>query len=181
MKRNQNLHYFAEKYAKFYSFVLYRCKDQDAAKDLLHQSLIRIREKASQFNSQRGTLFSWIEQIIKNEVIGHYRKETRRKSVQLDDSIEIEETIHDPIDQLPRITTAYQNTDTSDITAWRRYLSTKSTRNATAIVELIFSPLNWTHKDKANLLMIERNAYYKRRKKICSRVKDTSRIHEVNS
>jgi len=50
------------------------CKDENAAKDILQDTFIKVWEKGHQYDPKKAKLFTWIYQIARNKAIDHYRK-----------------------------------------------------------------------------------------------------------
>lgn len=72
-----------DRYAKLvYSIALNAIGEQGLAEEIVQEVFIRIWEKASSFDSNRGKLYTWIVSITRNRSIDLLRKsKTRRESI----------------------------------------------------------------------------------------------------
>ncbi len=62
--------------AKQKSFLLQRVSDQQVAEDLLQETFLRIHNKLDQIDDEQR-ITTWVFQIARNLVIGHYRSKSR--------------------------------------------------------------------------------------------------------
>lgn len=70
-------------YSKMISVCLRYARDQEEAKDILHESFIKIFKNLGKY--QPGTsLNAWIKRIVVNTCIDYYRKMSRRRTEDMD-------------------------------------------------------------------------------------------------
>jgi RNA polymerase sigma-70 factor, ECF subfamily len=58
---------------KIYNFIYYRTHHKETAEDLTSLVFTKALENSQSFNSQKGSLNSWLYQIARNSIIDHYR------------------------------------------------------------------------------------------------------------
>ena len=107
-------------YEEFYSTLMAVClrytKNEDEALDLLHESFIKIFRSINKY--QVGTsLGAWMRRITVNTAIDHYRKNTRRRTEDIDLAFDLSSQDADAVSKcsekeilaaIQRLTPAYQ-------------------------------------------------------------------------
>lgn len=107
-------------YEEFYSSLMAVClrytKNEDEAMDLLHESFIKIFRSISKY--QPGTsLGAWMRRITVNTAIDHYRRNTRRRTEDIDMAFDLSSQDADAISRctekeilaaVQRLTPAYR-------------------------------------------------------------------------
>lgn len=107
-------------YEEFYSTLMAIClrytKNEDEALDLLHESFIKIFRSINKY--QVGTsLGAWMRRITVNTAIDHYRKNTRRRTEDIDLAFDLSSQDADAVSKcsekeilaaIQRLTPAYQ-------------------------------------------------------------------------
>lgn len=82
-----NLEDFSQLYDKYirkiYDFIYYRTHHQQTAEDLTSITFTKALENIKRFNSQKGSLATWLYRIARNTVIDHYR--TQKTEANIDD------------------------------------------------------------------------------------------------
>lgn len=73
--------------AALYGIAIKMVKNEDAAKDVLQESLIKIWNKADSFDPQKAQLFTWLFQVTRNTALDALRKSQRKgqKEIQIQD------------------------------------------------------------------------------------------------
>lgn len=62
-----------------YGILLNMLKDEAAARDVLHESFIKIWKNAGRYDPEKAKVFTWMVQIARNTAIDHLRaRKTRR-------------------------------------------------------------------------------------------------------
>lgn len=73
-----------------YRFVYFRVNSKEEAEDLTETIFMKMFEKIGNYQDKGLPFEAWIFRIARNQVIDYYR--TKKHSVQLDESLEIEDT-----------------------------------------------------------------------------------------
>ena len=60
-----------------YGFALQRIKDKDTAKDLLQETFLAAWRNVDNYNAE-ASVKTWLISILKNKIIDHYRKSSKR-------------------------------------------------------------------------------------------------------
>lgn len=69
------LYQLYDKYSgALYGVIIRMCKDDDLAKDLLQESFIKIWQKISSYDPQKGKFYTWAYRIAKNTTLNALRK-----------------------------------------------------------------------------------------------------------
>ena len=92
-------------YEAFYSPMMGIClryaSNEHEAMDILHEGYIKVFRHISKY--QVGTsLFSWIKRIMVNTAIDYYRKESRRKTENIDHAYKISSNEPSPLSDLSK-------------------------------------------------------------------------------
>lgn len=92
-----------ERYAaSLYSLCIRYVGDRELARDLMHDSMIKIFDTIGRYRPS-GTLKSWVSRVTVNLVIDHLRKEKRFSTVSLDDRQErVPEPMKDEMRYVPK-------------------------------------------------------------------------------
>jgi RNA polymerase sigma-70 factor (ECF subfamily) len=83
--------FFAHQFPRLYRFALPRLNsDADAAAEVVQATLVKAMRKLKDFRGE-ATLFTWVCQICRHEVVDHLRREGRHASkvVLIDDSADV--------------------------------------------------------------------------------------------
>jgi len=88
-KNQQSIALLYERYASpLYATALRYAKSEADAQDILHDAFIRIFDNIEQFEG-KGTLFSWLTQIVVNQALTWIKQKQRRHIVNYDDYEEV--------------------------------------------------------------------------------------------
>jgi len=108
-KRQDNaFEYLYDKYsAALYGIVYKIVNDADEANDVLQDAFVNISQKIDTYDSEKGSLFTWLLNIARNKALDALRKKERKYKIQLDDQIvsnieskNITNTNHSPTDTI---------------------------------------------------------------------------------
>lgn len=86
-------------YASVYRYVYFKVGDPQASEDLVSEVFIRVLEALKRGMAWRTTPEAWIFGIARNVVADHYRQQSRRTEVALDESLATP-TEHDLVGRL---------------------------------------------------------------------------------
>lgn len=73
-------HYFP----KIYNYVFFRVYDRDIADDICSRIFLKFIDKIDTYNSERGSLQTWLFTIAHNEIVDYIRKKKKRKEIPLE-------------------------------------------------------------------------------------------------
>lgn len=80
--------YLYDHYAStFYGIVLKIVFSEDAAQDVLQDGFVKIWKNISNYERKKGTLFTWMLNIIRNTAIDYTRSKHVRNKIRIDDEI----------------------------------------------------------------------------------------------
>ena len=74
--------------------------DEDEAKDLLQEAFIKIWRNAPMYERRKGTVFTWMLNIARNQAIDFLRSKRAgqaRQSISIDDNVYMIEQLPDPV------------------------------------------------------------------------------------
>lgn len=110
---------FSELYDRFsgalLGVIMKIIPDQAMAEDVLHETMIKIWNNMSSFNSTKGRLFTWMINIARNQSIDKTRSKNYKNNAQnssLEDSVYVSESV----------AVSGSNADTMDVKDWLLYL-----------------------------------------------------------
>ncbi len=73
-----------ERYAdSLYGILLNMLKSEAAAKDVLHQSFIKVWKNVKRYDPEKAKVFTWVLQIARNTAIDHLRAIKTRKGYEI--------------------------------------------------------------------------------------------------
>jgi RNA polymerase sigma-70 factor (ECF subfamily) len=77
--------------------------DEAAAEDLLQEVFLKIWRAGTQYNADKGRLFTWMMQVARNAAIDHIRSKRHRESIQTDEldvHTVVNEQVSTPVDHI---------------------------------------------------------------------------------
>ena len=94
LNRRQAFEYLYDHYSPaLYGIIFKILKDEDKAADTLQDTFLKIWKNIASYNSEKGTLFTWMLNVARNTAIDKHRFEAKNETVlQLDQIKEIELT-----------------------------------------------------------------------------------------
>jgi len=72
--------------AALYGIILPIIKQEEIAKEILQDTFVKIWEKSSSFDQEKGRLFTWMARIARNTAIDHLRSKSFKNGQRLDTS-----------------------------------------------------------------------------------------------
>jgi RNA polymerase sigma-70 factor, ECF subfamily len=87
-----------------YGILLSIVKDEDEAKDLLQEAFIKIWKNAHKYERSKGTVFTWMLNVARNQAIDFLRSKRAgqaKQSFSIDDDVYISERLPDPSGDQP--------------------------------------------------------------------------------
>ncbi len=89
---------YEEYYSQMISVCLRYANNQDDALDLMHEGFIKVFNHISKY--QPGTsLVAWMRRIMVNTCIDHYRKNTRRRTEDIEEAFQVKSLDPDAVSQ----------------------------------------------------------------------------------
>lgn len=86
-KSEEGFHFLYDNYSgALYSIVLKVVKDEDAAQDVLQDAFLKIWKNIVQYDKLKGTLFTWMLNIVRNTAIDYTRSKHIKYNIRNDDS-----------------------------------------------------------------------------------------------
>ena len=70
---------------KIYGYVIRRCGKREIAEDIVSETFMKVFCNLNKFNSNKGSFKSWVYKIATNNLIDYYRKELKKKSVDIEE------------------------------------------------------------------------------------------------
>jgi len=91
-------HYFP----RIYGYVMKRTGHQHEAEDIVAQVFMKVFTKLHTYKKRDCSFSAWIYRIATNQVIDYYRKQGRRKDVELDEARKTPDDSQSPLDDVVR-------------------------------------------------------------------------------
>lgn len=63
-----------------YSLIIKIVKNQEVAEDILQEVFVQVWDKASKFDGNKGTVYTWLTTMSRNKSIDHLRSKTHKNS-----------------------------------------------------------------------------------------------------
>jgi RNA polymerase sigma factor (sigma-70 family) len=88
---------FYEQYLpKIFKYIIYRINDKFMAEDLTAAVFEKALTKFKTYSSDKAAISTWVFTIAKNTLIDHFREAQRKKTVQLDETLDIPQDSRTP-------------------------------------------------------------------------------------
>ncbi|MCE6992414.1 RNA polymerase sigma factor [Dyadobacter sp. CY323] len=84
LKRNDReaFEYLYDRYSSaLYGIILRIVKDEERAADVMQDAFIKVWKSIGSYNSEKGTLFTWILNVVRNTAIDRLRMEVKLESL----------------------------------------------------------------------------------------------------
>jgi len=87
---------YEEYMPRVYRYIHYRVSDIPLAEDLTSAVFVKALNGFKRYRADRASFFTWLMTIARNIVIDHYREQSRRKNVPLEEAKEIADGAETP-------------------------------------------------------------------------------------
>ena len=85
-KQHNAYEYLYDNYSEaLYGIIHKVLNDDEQANDILQDTIVTIWQKIDSYNSEKGTLFTWMLNIARNKAIDEFRKNKRNPKISIDD------------------------------------------------------------------------------------------------
>ncbi len=87
---------YEENFDKIYRYIVLKIGDRTEAEDLTQQVFLNALQSISSYKSKGLPISSWLYRIAHNQVVDHLRRNSKKTSVPLDESLPIPDTDPNP-------------------------------------------------------------------------------------
>ena len=102
VSRDKFIELYEQYLPRVFRYMTYRVSDKCVAEDLTSEVFEKVIDKFSSYKPGKSSISTWLFTIARNTLIDHYRKAERKKTVPLENIVEMQETKSSPEEEYER-------------------------------------------------------------------------------